>query len=62
MCVCVCMFSCVAGSGHISYSLFFLPFPLQVAFHNAPKFVISIAPLLIPHRKLNYNRNEVVYL
>lgn len=56
----VCMFSCVAGSGHISYSLSFFSFPLQVAFHSAPKFVIGIAPLLIPPRKLNYNRNEAV--
>lgn len=52
VCVHVCMFSCVAGSGHIPYSLFLLPFPLQVAFHNnMPAFLISISPLLILPRK-----------
>lgn len=47
----VCMFSCVAGSGHVSYSLFFLPLPSEVAFHKTPMFLINISPLLIPPRK-----------
>lgn len=42
--VCECMFSCVAGSDHISSSLFFFPFPLQVVLHKMPTFLIVFSP------------------